>query len=75
MLDIYAVLAGLNGIAHPSEGIVELARQLGKKVSVSSACCSVLQRSLLDSEYRDKPAERTVHPGMLGNIPVTVTSS
>lgn len=44
-LDSYAVLAGLNGIAHPSDGIVELARRLGRPVHVHRSCCSV---SVLD---------------------------
>jgi len=40
-IDTYAVLAGLNGIAHPSEGIVELAARLERPVRVSPACCSI----------------------------------
>jgi uncharacterized radical SAM superfamily protein len=40
-IDAYAVMAGLEGIAHPSEGAVELALALGRKVQVSSACCSI----------------------------------
>jgi uncharacterized radical SAM superfamily protein len=40
-IDAYAVLAGLNGIAHPAEGMVELAVKLGRSVSASPACCSI----------------------------------
>jgi hypothetical protein len=40
-IDAYAVLAGLNGIAHPSEGMVELAVRLGRDVKVTPACCSI----------------------------------
>lgn len=40
-IDSYAVMAGLNGIAHPSDGIVELAARLGRQVRVSPACCSM----------------------------------
>jgi len=40
-IDAYAVMAGMSGIAHPAEGIVELAARLGHEVSVSPSCCSI----------------------------------
>ena len=40
-IDAYAVMAGLNGIAHPSDGTVELAARLGRSVKVTPACCSI----------------------------------
>ncbi len=40
-LDAYAVLAGLDGIAHPADGMVELARRAGREAKVVSACCSI----------------------------------
>ncbi len=40
-IDTYAVLAGLDGIAHPSEGTVELAARLERRVRVTPACCSI----------------------------------
>ena len=40
-IDAYAVMAGLNGIAHPSDGTVELAMRLGRDARVSPACCSI----------------------------------
>lgn len=40
-IDTYAVMAGLNGIAHPADGMVELATRLGRDVRVASACCSM----------------------------------
>ncbi|WP_018946874.1 MULTISPECIES: radical SAM protein [unclassified Thioalkalivibrio] len=40
-IDSYAVMAGLSGIAHPAEGVVELAARLGKNVRVTPACCSI----------------------------------
>lgn len=40
-IDAYAVMAGLQGIAHPAEGIVELALRLGRDVRVTPACCSI----------------------------------
>ena len=40
-IDSYAVMAGLNGIAHPSDGTVELAARLERRVQVTPACCSI----------------------------------
>lgn len=40
-IDTYAVMAGLNGLAHPSDGAVELAARLDRKVTVTPACCSI----------------------------------
>ena len=40
-IDSYAVMAGLDGLAHPSEGVVELAARLERKIFASSSCCSV----------------------------------
>ena len=40
-IDAYAVMAGLNGIAHPADGTVELATRLQRKVRVTPSCCSI----------------------------------
>jgi uncharacterized radical SAM superfamily protein len=40
-IDAYALMAGLNGIAHPADGMVELAARLGRKVRIASTCCSM----------------------------------
>lgn len=40
-IDAYAVMAGLDGIAHPAEGVVELAVRLGRGVRVTPSCCSM----------------------------------
>ncbi len=40
-IDSYAVMAGLNGVAHPSDGMVELAVRLERDVRVTPACCSI----------------------------------
>jgi len=40
-IDTYAVMAGLSGMAHPSDGMVELAARLERKVRVTPACCSI----------------------------------
>lgn len=39
--DRLALAAGLNGIAYPAEGIIELARETGLEVSLSEMCCAV----------------------------------
>ncbi|BAU49542.1 radical SAM protein [Sulfurifustis variabilis] len=41
LIDAYAVMAGVTGMAHPSEGIVELAARMGRSVRVTPACCSI----------------------------------
>jgi hypothetical protein len=40
-IDAYATMAGLNAIAHPAEGVVELALRLGRETSISASCCSM----------------------------------
>lgn len=39
-LDAYAVMAGLDGVVQPAEGVVELARRLGRPVRIDAGCCS-----------------------------------
>lgn len=41
LIDMYAVLAGLNGIAHPADGIIQFAQDIGLKTRIESSCCSV----------------------------------
>jgi lipoyl synthase len=41
LIDAYALLAGLDGIAFPAEGVVALARALGRPVAQAHACCSI----------------------------------
>jgi uncharacterized radical SAM superfamily protein len=48
-LDSYAVLAGFDGIAHPSDGIVELAVRLQRNVRVKASCCSIAGDEVIDS--------------------------
>jgi uncharacterized radical SAM superfamily protein len=38
--DAYAVMAGFDGIAYPAEGIVALARAIGRPIEQEHACCS-----------------------------------
>jgi len=40
-IDAYAVMAGMSGIAHPADGVVELAARLEKHVKVTPSCCSI----------------------------------
>lgn len=46
LTDAYAVMAGFDGIAYPAEGIVALARAIGRPVEQAHACCSVALRGL-----------------------------
>ena len=39
--DAYAVMAGFDGIAYPAEGIVALARAVGRPIEQEHACCSI----------------------------------
>lgn len=39
--DAYAVMAGLDGIAFPAEGAVEVARMIGRPHTQQMACCSM----------------------------------
>lgn len=41
LLDLWALLCGFEGIAYPAEGLVQIARYLGKDVRFHQRCCSV----------------------------------
>jgi len=41
VIDSYAVLAGLDGIAFPADGVVELAEAIGRPYHQEHACCSI----------------------------------
>ena len=41
MTDAYAVMAGFDGIAYPAEGVVALARAVGRPVEQEHTCCSI----------------------------------
>ena len=41
MVDAYAVMAGLDGVAFPAEGAVALAEALGRPFEQQHACCSI----------------------------------
>lgn len=82
-IDAYAVMAGLNGIAHPSDGTVALAARLGRPVKVTPACCSIgLGDEVLAlddgsdavridlGEYLRRDGARRRAPARLGRIPV-----
>ena len=44
--DAYAVMAGFDGIAYPAEGVVALARAIGRPVEQEHACCAVSLKGL-----------------------------
>jgi len=68
-IDAYAVMAGLNGIAHPAEGMVELAKCLQRPTRVTPSCCSIAlgDEMLL---LADEPAQ--VRTSKIGGIAVAV---
>ena len=41
-LDIYAILAGVNGIAFPAEGVLTYSKSIGLEPVVSPSCCSTV---------------------------------
>jgi len=41
IIDSYAVMAGMSGIAHPADGIVELAARLERRIKLTPSCCSI----------------------------------
>ena len=41
IVDAYAVMAGLDGIAFPADGVVELCNAIGRPFTQQNACCSV----------------------------------
>ncbi len=41
VIDSYAVMAGLDGIAFPADGMVALAQSIGRPYSQEHACCSI----------------------------------
>jgi hypothetical protein len=40
-VDAYAVMAGLDGIAFPADGVVGVARAIGRPFHQEHACCSI----------------------------------
>ncbi len=46
LTDAYATMAGFDGIAYPAEGIVALARAIGRPIEQAHACCSTALEGL-----------------------------
>jgi uncharacterized radical SAM superfamily protein len=51
MTDAYAVMAGLDGIAFPADGAVELANLLGRPMEQHHACCSMIVNGADDAQF------------------------
>ena len=49
-IDTYAVCVGLDGIAYPAEGMVALAKSIGKSYQVHYSCCSVIPEMIATSQ-------------------------
>ncbi len=41
LLDLYALAAGFDGIAHPAQGVLTVARGIGRAVAPTPACCAM----------------------------------
>jgi uncharacterized radical SAM superfamily protein len=54
--DAYAVMAGLDGIAFPAEGAVEVARMIGRPFTQQMACCSMKETADGSIEGRGRVA-------------------
>ncbi len=52
--DLYALKAGLNGIAYPAEGIVGVAQELGLQPIFSPWCCSLVFQMKRDEGHTSK---------------------
>jgi lipoyl synthase len=74
--DAYAVMAGFDGIAYPAEGIVSLARAIGRPIEQDHACCSIAldglagRRACADEEaYADRNTGRSCGRSRAGRTP------
>lgn len=75
-IDAYAVLAGLDAIAHPAEGVVELARRLGREVRVAASCCSMPEDvALLEEAAEADVREENPVPPARRAFPLPVVAS
>lgn len=86
LIDSYAVMAGISGIAHPADGVVELAARLGRHVRVSHTCCSMAVGDEIMQHPNDlgvaidldtilqheRHARAAKKPGRLQSIPIVV---
>lgn len=68
-IESYAVMAGLNGLAHPSEGMVELASLLDRPMRVSPACCSI------GSDLELLAADRSARQSTAGLAEIKITAA
>jgi uncharacterized radical SAM superfamily protein len=55
LVDAYAIMAGLDGIAFPAEGAVEVCRAIGRPFEQQHACCSIKIGGGLQSAARPSP--------------------
>lgn len=45
-IESYAVMAGLDGLAHPSDGMAELAKRIGRPMRIAPTCCAIASSSI-----------------------------
>lgn len=76
LIDVYGVLAGLDGIAHPAEGVVALARRLGRGVQLSAACCSIAEDVvLLEAQGSARPSSADASRASRRAFPLPVVAA
>ena len=46
--DVLALKAGVDGIAFPSEGVIQHAKRVGYEVAYSRFCCAQIYKDLID---------------------------
>ncbi|MBD3671701.1 MAG: radical SAM protein [Gammaproteobacteria bacterium] len=70
LIDAYAVMAGLDGIAHPAEGSVTLADALGRPHGISRSCCSISTTKNILSVTQTAASRRPLTANMPVELPV-----
>ncbi|MFV2057196.1 MAG: radical SAM protein [Thiohalomonadales bacterium] len=53
-IDTYALCVGLDGIAYPAEGIVAMAKSIGKASELHYSCCSVIPEMIAKTRARQQ---------------------
>lgn len=56
IVDAYAVMAGLDGIAFPAEGVVDLCNAIGRPFTQQHACCSIKIGGNFDAKVKSSCA-------------------
>lgn len=52
IVDAYAVMAGLDGIAYPADGVVQVCEGIGRTYTQEHSCCAIKTGTLVDERVR-----------------------